>query len=139
MGNEVEDDIYLRATSTTQQANKVVTPEISSASGKYKLLFEITNYMLQFGRARCVHKAQIALKHSITHTLPPPQYPALLEVRPPGWIWLCACVGLCDRRARTLLPGAICLGAASNGIRSCGCRKRVNMNDVLANLDDGLD
>lgn len=132
VGYEVEDDIYLRATSTTQQASKVMTPKISSASGKRELLFEITNYMIQFGRARCVDKAQITLEHSITHALPPSQYPALLEVGPPGWVWLCACVGLCDYRASNLLSRAICWGNGSNRSRSCCGRKRVDMDNVLA-------
>lgn len=88
MRDEVDDGIHLGAAVPSEHVLKVDYGGIESCRGAEKLLVHILNDDISFPDLtqrtfRSIDEAEIALKDSITRTLPPSKDTRILEIGPP--------------------------------------------------------
>lgn len=91
--------------------------------------------------SRGINKAQVPLKHRISQTLSSPQYPTLLQIRPPSRICPRTRINLRDLRSCLhIRPPRLTPRALPSRLRdrNWGRRKRINMYNILARLHNRL-
>jgi hypothetical protein len=126
--DKIQNNINLTRTPSAQQPGELAAELIDRVHGIDQLLFSIVDEPLQLDRVRSVDETDVPLQHRIAHGFSPAEYAGFFDGRPPLWIGLRGGVDLVDH-----------ISILVRGLRDGRRGDCINMDDIFAELNDGLD